>query len=913
MAIVVERVPNRLDDLPVTNLDLNIYLDDGSVLGSDVLRLQSFSGTEGISQSFAFQLEIRANDYTFGGPTDIFRPPPETGTPSKRNYPSSVTTYPAYGEALEGDSSFPTVTKLDFDQILGSAATVSLGLAKDTEDESNKWTYFNGIITSISMSDRGCYQVEMKPKLSLLGLQSHYRAFEGSTIVDVLSSLLEENNIDFTFSEPGSDNPNLVTGLGNFRKQDWLQMGETDADFFNRLLEKAGLFYYFIHSESKHEMVITDINYYQTLFESEESDEGQTRSTRKLYLSYSEGTQQREDYITQFNYKQNLMPGVFTTLAQKQSAWQEQATAAVSPIFPDNTLGGSSLNIEQLQMVAFGASEHEVSMRNSVLQKQLLTGKMALTGSSTCPEMRCGYKFQLADSAYHRTAQDESDLYAGAPEPIRRELDGVMMVASSVTHNASVDGKYSNQFEAIDAKGHGKAFAPTGDQLGSVLAIVCDSPLVETPEAQRSRKYLPKTDFVGIETQNFSTNTSDEVYTARGVYVRLVTQSDSEDPIWIRLRDDLSTIPERGVYVIVARSSDETEIPELQQILESKGSKNIMPESYTVNTSWGDSYSTSYGDSQRISLSGSAVTSIDDAREVVENATQSSAYDDNSFGETSPSSVNLSPKSYSLSISGSIPPSTDVGSLFKASDGVTDPDGVTESDYKQYSRSINFGNSYSKNETYGEQKSITTNHGLSYNETYERGGSDNYTEQWGHQNSVTLTQGTSYNETTTYEEQTSITTNHGKQTSTTTNNDHSHNETYEHGGSHNYTEQWGHQSSETLTHDTSYNKTTQTGNQKNDNYMASTEDYTHKAESKTTTITGASNTNTIDGVTFDTKVAGMTNSISMTGITTTIDIEASTNYIRINGPGIRFENGLYTPKAEMTSLKTQITGLKITI
>jgi type VI secretion system secreted protein VgrG len=457
-----------------------------------------------------------------------------------------------------------------------------------------------------------------------------------------------------------------------------------------------------------------------------------------------------------------------------------------------------------------------------------------------------------------------------------------MMVASSVTHNASVDGKYSNQFEAIDAKGHGKAFAPTGDQLGSVLAIVCDGPLVEAPEAQRSRKYLPKTDFVGIETQNFSTNTSDEVYTARGVYVRLVTQSDSEDPIWIRLRDDLSTIPERGVYVIVARSSDETEIPELQQILESKGSKNIMPESYTVNTSWGDSYSTSYGDSQRISLSGSAVTSIDDAREVVENATQSSAYDDNSFGETSPSSVNLSPKSYSLSISGSIPPGTTVGSLFKASDGVTDPDGVTESDYKQYSRSINFGNSYSKNETYGEQKSITTNHGLSYNETYERGGSDNYTEQWGHQNSVTLTQGTSYNETTTYEEQTSITTNHGKQTSTTTNNDHSHNETYEHGGSHNYTEQWGHQSSETLTHDTSYNKAT---------YMAATDDYTLKAASSATNITGASNTNTIDGVTFDTKVAGMTNSISLTGLTTSIEMEESTNYIKLHGPGYQFEGG----------------------
>jgi hypothetical protein len=73
--------------------------------------------------------------------------------------------------------------------------------------------------------------------------------------------------------------------------------------------------------------------------------------------------------------------------------------------------------------------------------------------------------------------------------------------------------------------------------------------------------------------------------------------------------------------------------------------------------------------------------------------------------------------------------------------------------------------------------------------------------------------------------------------------------------------------------------------------MAPTDDYTHKAASRATNITGASNTTTIDGVTYDIKVAGMTNSISLTGLTTSIEMEESTNFIKLHGPGYQYEGG----------------------
>ena len=114
----------------------------------------------------------------------------------------------------------------------------------------------------------------MDYELTVEPLGEVVRVKEGQTILDVISQVLGDNGIVFTASalladgsiDADATSP-VVTGLATYRTQSWMQAGETDLDFLNRLIEKAGLFFYFVHSQNQHIMVLTDQSYYQALYE----------------------------------------------------------------------------------------------------------------------------------------------------------------------------------------------------------------------------------------------------------------------------------------------------------------------------------------------------------------------------------------------------------------------------------------------------------------------------------------------------------------------------------------------------------------------------------------------------------------------------------------------------------------------
>jgi type VI secretion system secreted protein VgrG len=77
--------------------------------------------------------------------------------------------------------------------------------------------------------------------------------------------------------------------------------------------------------------------------------------------------------------------------------------------------------------------------------------------------------------------------------------------------------------------------------------------------------------------------------------------------------------------VMIGRGSNESEQPELKQILASHGSKVIQPPdrrsaSWQANTNWGSSYSTSYGDNISIHFGHTAQTNLNQAIRLVEGA-----------------------------------------------------------------------------------------------------------------------------------------------------------------------------------------------------------------------------------------------------------------------------------------------------
>ena len=162
-------------DSPRCSLDVQIELQSPSeVITGDILRLQSFSGSEGISQEIEFQQELRVNDYTL--------------------YDSS----PVWEQISPLSDS---ASSMSLDRLLGAPITVMLGLPETEEEQSGtypedrKVSYFNGIIFSVGMKERGVWNITMKPRLSRLHLQSSYRIFEDQTILEVISNVLNNNQI----------------------------------------------------------------------------------------------------------------------------------------------------------------------------------------------------------------------------------------------------------------------------------------------------------------------------------------------------------------------------------------------------------------------------------------------------------------------------------------------------------------------------------------------------------------------------------------------------------------------------------------------------------------------------------------------------------------------------------------------
>ena len=974
-SIPVERISGVKS--PRASLDARIVLENGAVFESDIVRLQSFTGQESISNLFEFKLDLRANDYTF--------------------YDSS----PAWQDI---DSTDPQASYLDFDQLLGASITVMIGrpaselqLFVGSDSDSQTKTYFNGMIQNVSLLDRGVWNITMVPRLSLLKLQSSYRVFSDKTILEVISAVLDENNIIHT-AHKLLDNGELdmdyttsvVTGLGIYRRQDWLQAGETDFDFLTRLLSKAGLLYYFVHALDRHIMVLTDTNYYQSLWRYQDNSLGAdaleafksseaaiakaekafgmfgrfrkksslvrslqrkstlsarlkpTKSLRKLYLTSATLGQDLEDSISQFHFQRSLaVRGVSTILARKESSWETQNPAITAPVYKDDRLaapqsafvsaslwgppGSRPLNMEKLSVVSFGASEYELEIRKQLLEKKLLSARTSLSGTSNCASLQSGYIFQLMESRPVTSSSDGHSLQGNSGEAFRPEVANVnrgggangnvgpeprKMVAVSVSHNATIDGKYSNEFTAIDASGFGLPFEASGDTEGTVIAQVCSvngdanaSTAYNTPGVSSTTNsgssgglYLAKDAFSERSQKTFvaSAQGVDSPYVAQGLYVKLVTQDHSSAPLWVRLSDSMTTIPELGAFVLVGRARDETELPEIQQILDANGTRNVLPAEYTKSTSWGDTYSMSYGDSHRISLPMLANTSFLASTNIVNYQTQLGEYSDVSFSESSGFSYSVSRKSQSISVNGN----SDLVDI----QGIV-PQHGGRWDYVQMSKSITNGNTYSDTTLNGEAYNYSVSNGYQHSESTTSGGSYSATTQSGLQESVTTINGDSNSTTTQTGNSTTYSTTNGESNSTTTQTGNA------------YTNSTNARTENVSKVDTSISTST-IGASKSTTTTDTSNSINITGASANTNITGASVSTNVTGAAANINVNGIMSSIDVTGISTKVSviglehtgISVEGTDVIIKLPFLQWQNTSLTPKLDAINTEIRLVG-----
>ena len=170
-------------------------------LGEDALLVTCLRGYEAISQPFNFQVELLA----------------EVGT------------------------------EISFERIVGQAVTVEMQLISEEK------RYFNGVVKRFSQGIGGGkffvhFRAELVPKFWLLTKKVRCRVFQHISVPDILRRVLAGLDVSFEF-------------LGSYHERDFcVQYRESDFDFASRLMEDEGIYYFFKHSETGHQMVVTDVS-----------------------------------------------------------------------------------------------------------------------------------------------------------------------------------------------------------------------------------------------------------------------------------------------------------------------------------------------------------------------------------------------------------------------------------------------------------------------------------------------------------------------------------------------------------------------------------------------------------------------------------------------------------------------------
>jgi len=178
---------------------------------------------------------------------------------------------------------------LDFKEILGQPVTIEYG------DEASDLREYSGILSraiDLPSNDGGVrHRLEIVPWLWLLTLKSNCRIFQEKSIPEIVEEVLAEHTVaDFELRGLGQYEPLLYC----------VQYQESDFDFVSRLLEQAGIFYFFEHADGKHRMVMVDS--IDPLVDAE------MRSAELLYRPMAT-IDVIDPHISSFQFDQALRPG----------------------------------------------------------------------------------------------------------------------------------------------------------------------------------------------------------------------------------------------------------------------------------------------------------------------------------------------------------------------------------------------------------------------------------------------------------------------------------------------------------------------------------------------------------------------------------------------------------------------------
>ncbi len=198
------------------------------------------------------------------------------------------------------------------EKLLGSNATVQLELPDGT------FRYFNGYITRFTVQGQTAtpafksntgylYLATISPGLWMRTRTSNSQIFAKQTIGALLSAELPKGNLTA-----------LDAQVGTTEQRDYVvQYRETDFNFLSRMMEHAGLYYFFTHTDGAHSMTLID--------------EASKHKTNPLLATLSfTGTTLTDVSIDSLQFVSEVQPGAYSTGDYNYVTPNTQIAAATS-------------------------------------------------------------------------------------------------------------------------------------------------------------------------------------------------------------------------------------------------------------------------------------------------------------------------------------------------------------------------------------------------------------------------------------------------------------------------------------------------------------------------------------------------------------------------------------------------------
>ena len=320
----------------------NTFLKVTTPFGEDELVLDGIEASEGISEMFKLTLHMRSMDSDLAAST-----------------------------------------------LIGNAVTVKLEIPDGPK------RYFNGIATRFIQSGgkdgMAYYSAEVVPKLWLLTLSSDRAIWQTKSIPDIVKAVLSDFGIIFE-----------AKLTGTYAALDYcVQHDETAFAFISRLMESAGIFYFFTFKDGGHTMVLADATTAHVAC---------TDATSVRFFPET-GVEHMIDTIASFELENRLV-----TLKHSQGDYD--------PLNPSTALGASaSGTLGKGELKQWPGKHLSVASGNAMAKLQVEASQLQaqeLRGNGYVYAFTAGTKFTLTD--HFRTSLNTSHVLRRVHHTARNDL-----------------------------------------------------------------------------------------------------------------------------------------------------------------------------------------------------------------------------------------------------------------------------------------------------------------------------------------------------------------------------------------------------------------------------------------------------------------------------------------------------------